>query len=134
MARRTCSVFLILAAAAACGGDLPTVENVLLISIDTCRADVLGCYGGDAGVTPNLDALAAGGVLFETAISPVPITMPAHSSLFTGLTPPHHGVRGNLRHQLDPRHLTLTEMLDGKFSNSAGFISSRVLDRRFGIS
>jgi len=127
--------FVILATAAmlACGDGPPEVHNVVLISLDTCRADALGCYGSDAGATPNLDALAARGVLFETAISPVPITMPAHSSLFTGLTPPHHGVRDNLHHRLDPGHVTLAEMLAGHVVTAAGFVSARVLDRRFGI-
>lgn len=128
--------FVILATAAmfaSCGG-APEIHNVVLISLDTCRADALGCYGGDAGATPNLDAFAARGVLFETAISPVPITMPAHSSLFTGLIPAHHGVRDNLHHRLDTRQLTLAEMLAGRVTAAAGFVSARVLDRRFGIS
>ena len=134
MAIRTSFVILAIAATLACGDGAPAVHNVVLISLDTCRADALGCYGSDAGATPNLDALAARGVLFETAISPVPITMPAHSSLFTGLTPPHHGVRDNLHHRLDPVHVTLAEMLAGHVVTAAGFVSARVLDRRFGIA
>ncbi|MEJ2581249.1 MAG: sulfatase-like hydrolase/transferase [Acidobacteriota bacterium] len=126
-------VLFTVAAALACGG-AHEIENVLLVSIDTCRADALGCYGSDTGATPNLDEFAAGGGLFETAISPVPITMPAHSSLFTGLNPQHHGVRGNLRHRLDPGLTTLAETLAERVDSSVGVISSRVLDRRFGIA
>ncbi len=133
MALRQTLVLFFLAATLACGGSAPEIDNVLLISLDTCRADALGCYGNESGATPNLDALADEGLLFENAISPVPITMPAHSSLFTGLTPPHHGVRGNLDHRLDPSNLTLAEMLAGHVESSAGFISARVLDGRFGI-
>ncbi len=68
--------------------------NVLLVSIDTLRADHLGCYGAKAK-TPTLDRLAATGVLFERALSHVPLTLPSHASLFTGIYPIAHGIRDN---------------------------------------
>ncbi|HYU44056.1 MAG TPA: sulfatase-like hydrolase/transferase, partial [Vicinamibacteria bacterium] len=69
---------------------------VVLVSIDTLRADHLAAYGYRAGRTPHLDALARDGVVFEDVYSHCPLTLPAHASLFTGLLPPHHGVRDNL--------------------------------------
>ena len=69
--------------------------SVLLISMDTTRADRLGCYGSRAGATPNLDRWAAEGVVFENTLTPVPVTLPAHTSLMTGLLPQRHGVRNN---------------------------------------
>ena len=59
------------------------IRQIILISIDTCRADYLDCYGYKDKTTPNISALAAEGVLFENVVSPVPLTMPAHSSLMT---------------------------------------------------
>ena len=58
--------------------------NILLITIDTLRADRLGCYGYKGIKTPNIDALAARGVLFEKAITPVPLTLPGHATILTG--------------------------------------------------
>ena len=69
--------------------------NVLLVSIDTCRADRLSCYGYKRPTTPNIDAVARDGALFKMALTPVPITTPAHSSMFTGTYPPTHGVHLN---------------------------------------
>ena len=76
---------------------LPTITppHVVLISIDTCRADHLGCYGHKSAHTPNLDALADEGVLFEHVIGPAPITLPSHSTMLTGTIPPYHRVRDN---------------------------------------
>ena len=65
----------------------PSTPNVIVITIDTLRADHLGCYGYKQIHTPNLDALAAGGVRFERAYTPVPVTLPAHSAIFTGTYP-----------------------------------------------
>lgn len=70
-------------------------RNVLLITLDTVRADRLGCYGSPAGLTPNIDSLAARGVVFENAIVPVPETCPSHMTMFTGLYPHRHGVYRN---------------------------------------
>jgi arylsulfatase A-like enzyme/Flp pilus assembly protein TadD len=84
--------------ALACGrsdrGSAPA-RNVLLITIDTLRADHLGAYGSRAGTTPHLDRLAARGVVFEQAFTTAPLTLPAHASLLSGLWPFHHGARVN---------------------------------------
>ena len=76
------------------GADLTT--NVLLVVVDTLRADHVGSYGGRAR-TPNMDALARSGVRFERAYSHIPLTGPSHASLFTSLLPRAHGVRNNLQ-------------------------------------
>src|SRR5262245_39036003 len=69
--------------------------SIALITLDTTRADRLGCYGGKLIETPNLDQLASEGVTFDTAISAVPLTLPSHSTMMTGLFPYQHGVRQN---------------------------------------
>src|SRR5262245_16840734 len=69
--------------------------NVLLVTIDTLRADHVGSYGYSSAMTPNLDALAKRGVRFDTALSHVPLTGPSHTSILTGRTPPGHGFRNN---------------------------------------
>src|SRR5436309_14565652 len=69
--------------------------NVLLVTIDTLRADHLGCYGHAGAATPTLDALAARGVRFATAVAHVPLTGPSHASILTGRTPLGHGFRDN---------------------------------------
>ena len=81
--------------AVACGDGAGSQPDVLLITFDTTRADALGSYGGDPGVTPVLDVLAAEGVRFSDCRSVAPLTLPSHVSLFSGLYPPKHGVRDN---------------------------------------
>ena len=109
------------------------IRHIILISIDTCRADYLSCYGYKSKTTPNIDALAAEGVLFENAISPVPQTLPAHSSMFTGTIPPYHGVHDNEGYRLDESNVTLAEILtDAGFTTGAA-ISAFPLDSKFGI-
>jgi arylsulfatase A-like enzyme len=71
----------------------PEGTNVLLVTIDTLRADRLGAYGNDSGLTPNLDRLAQSGVLFENASAVAPLTLPAHASILTGTYPLRHGIR-----------------------------------------
>ncbi len=83
--------------------------SVLLVSIDTLRADHVGVYGAVEAETPRLDALAAAGTRFDTAIAPAPLTLPSHASLLTGLDPPRHGVRHNGVYRLDARIETLAE-------------------------
>ncbi len=108
--------------------------NVLLISIDTCRADRLSCYGYELATTPNIDALAAEGILFEHAISPVPQTLPAHGSMFTGTIPPYHGVHDNFGYHLDKSNITLAEILRDSGFTSGAVISAFVLDSQFGTA
>ena len=108
--------------------------SVLLVTIDTLRADRLGCYGDAAARTPNADALARAGVLFEAAYTPVPITLPAHASILTGLLPPAHGVRGNGAFALGPGPATLAEALKARGRRTAAFIGGFPLSRRFGLA
>lgn len=103
--------------------------NVLLITIDTLRADRLS-----AGLTPNLARLAANGHLFRTAYSHAPLTLPSHASILTGLLPPSLGVRGNGAFRLDAAHLTLAERLGPKGYRTGAFVGAFVLDSRFGLS
>jgi arylsulfatase A-like enzyme/tetratricopeptide (TPR) repeat protein len=108
--------------------------NVLLITLDTTRADRLGIYGYRKGSTPNLDAIAREGVLFEAAFTQVPITLPSHCSIMTGTAVPYHKVRNNGKYKL-PRELdTLAEILKRRGYTTAAFISSFSLDSRFGLS
>jgi choline-sulfatase len=107
--------------------------NILLITLDTTRPDHLGCYGYTKAVTPNIDALARRGVRFDDAVTTVPLTLPAHASILTGLRPFRHGVRTNGGYRLAPEHLTLAEHLDSNGYATAAFVSCFVLDRRFGI-
>src|SRR5207244_96966 len=76
--------------------------SVLLVTVDTLRADRLGCYGDERARTPTIDRLARAGTLFENAFTPVPITLASHASILTGLIPPAHGVRGNGGFALGP--------------------------------
>jgi choline-sulfatase len=107
--------------------------HLLLVTLDTTRADRLGCYGAADAATPNLDRLAARGLRFTDAVSPVPMTLPAHASLMTGLDPPAHGVRVNGIEPLAPEQFTLAEALSDAGYRTAAFVSSFVLDPRFGL-
>jgi len=115
-------------------GDLSPEEwNVVLVTIDTLRADRLGCYGYAEIETPYLDRLASEGILFENALTTVPFTLPAHSSIMTGVYPPVHGVRENVGYALDERLPTLAEDLSAAGRRTGGFVSAFVLDGRWGI-
>ena len=119
----------------ACGRLAPPVpERVVLVSIDTLRADHVGCYGAAEATTPTLDALAARGARFETAISPAPLTLPSHATLLTALDPPEHGVRNNGSYRLREEVPTLAERMHEAGFASAAFVSAFVLDRRFGLA
>jgi arylsulfatase A-like enzyme/tetratricopeptide (TPR) repeat protein len=107
--------------------------NLLLISMDTTRADHLHAYGHLGVRTPNLDGLAAHGVLFSQAITPSPSTLPAHSTLMTGLYPIHHGARANGTFRLSDEAQTLAETLRAAGYRTGAAISAFVLDGRFGL-
>lgn len=107
--------------------------NVLLITLDTTRADALSCYGG-RGATPALDALAARSTRFARAYTPVPQTLPAHASILTGLYPFRHGVRDNLINALGPDPATLATILKGEGYSTAAVVAAAVLDHRFGLA
>ncbi|MFH2001284.1 MAG: sulfatase-like hydrolase/transferase [Planctomycetota bacterium] len=108
--------------------------NLLVITLDTSRADHFGCYGCKEARTPNIDALAASGVLFEEAFTPVPLTLASHASIFTGNFPPYHGVHTNTGKLLDEANQSLAEIFKGKGYTTAAFIGADVLHRRTGIN
>lgn len=112
----------------------PAPRNLLLISIDTLRADRLGSYGYAAAQTPHLDALARAGLRFSQATTVVPLTLPAHASLLTGTFPGWHGVRDNGGFYLGDEQVTLAEVLRDNGYRTGGFIAAFVLDRRWGIA
>ena len=107
--------------------------NLLIITLDTTRADRLGPYGSTSVRTPNLDRLAREGVVFENTWSVAPLTLPAHASLFTGLLPAAHGVRENGGFTLAASQVTLAERLQREGFATAGFAASVVLDESSGM-
>jgi arylsulfatase A-like enzyme/Tfp pilus assembly protein PilF len=107
--------------------------SLILLTLDTTRADHLGDQGAHRGLTPNLDALAAAGARYARAISSTPLTLPAHCSLLTGKDPPGHGVHDNGTASLPADVPTLAKALADRGYVTAAFVSSRVLDRRFGL-
>jgi arylsulfatase A-like enzyme/Flp pilus assembly protein TadD len=110
-------------------------RNVVLVSVDTLRADHLSAYGESVPVsTPHMDRLATEGVLFEQVQSVSPTTLPSHASLFTGLIPPMHGVRDNVGFYLAEGSATLASRLGSHGYRAGGFVGAFVLDSRFGIS
>ena len=108
--------------------------NVILISIDTCRADHLGCYGYNRDTSPNIDRVASGGVVFDHAVTPVPVTLPAHSSMMTGTIPLSHRVRDNDNYQLAESRTTLAELMKDNGYSTGAVIGSFVLNSRTGIN
>ncbi len=106
---------------------------VILITIDTLRADRLSSYGSDRVSTPHIDRVAAEGIRFANASSTVPFTLPAHSSIMTGLYPPSHGVRENVGYVLGADRTTLAERFRDAGYRTGGFVSAFVLDARWGI-
>lgn len=110
-----------------------SIQHVVLISIDTCRADYLSCYEHSRTSTPNIDRVAGEGFLFTHAVSPVPLTLPAHSTMLTGTNPPAHGVRDNLNYHLHADNLTLAEILREQGFATGAVVSAFVMDARFGL-
>ncbi len=107
--------------------------NVLLITVDTLRADHVGAYGYRQIRTPAIDALADTGVLFENAITPAVMTLPSHASILTGLYPPAHGIRDNGDFRLNQSILTLAESLRARGLFTGAVVGSFVLDSMFGL-
>jgi len=127
-------VLLVAVALPSCSGLIdPPIRNVILISIDTCRADYLSCYGYPRKTTPNIDAIADKATLFENVISPVPVTLPSHCSMMTGTIPPHHGVHDNNNYWLNRSNVTLAEVLADNGFATAAFVSAFVLDSQFAL-
>ncbi|MEW6364861.1 MAG: sulfatase-like hydrolase/transferase [Acidobacteriota bacterium] len=108
--------------------------NVLLITLDTTRADHLGAYGYRSVRTPSLDALAKHGVLFEQCVASSPLTLPSHSSIMTGLYPTCHGVRVNGNTALSAAHETLAEAFAAQGYDCGAFVGAFVLDGRWGLN
>ena len=108
--------------------------NVLLFTLDTTRADHLGCYGYPNARTPNIDGLAADGVLFKNTTAQAPLTLPSHSSIFTGTYPFIHGVKDNGGFYLGPEKITLAELLQKKGWATSAFVGAFVLDSRWGLN
>lgn len=108
-------------------------QNVLLVTVDTLRADVLSSYGG-AARTPNLDALAAAGIRFTFAHAHAVVTLPSHSSIMTGRHPFEHGVRDNAGFRLGGAAVTLAEAAQAKGVATGAFVGAFPLDRQFGLA
>ncbi len=106
--------------------------NILLITIDTLRADRLGCYGGTASITPNIDRLAAEGTLFAESYCAMPITLPSHTSILTGLYPRNHRVLSHA-YTLTSEFTTLAEIAKANGYHTAAFVSSHVVDNKYGL-
>ncbi len=108
--------------------------NLLIVTLDTTRADRLGAWNGPADLTPVLDELASESVVFERAYAPVPLTLPSHASLMTGLYPPEHGLRVNSGlNRLSDEVPVLAEMLRRRGYRTGAFVGAFVLDHKFGL-
>jgi len=108
--------------------------NVVLITLDTLRADRLGAYGYTRGSTPVLDRLAREGIRFDDATSPAPLTLPAHATMLSGLLPVTHGLRNNGTGVFPVEPPTLATLLKQSGYATGAFVASFVLDRRFGLA
>ena len=125
---------LVISSARAAGQSSGRRLDLVLITIDTLRADHLGCYGYRKIETPNLDALAAAGSRFSHAYSPVPITLPAHTAIMTGRYPMGTGMHDFSGNKLPPDTATLATILKAQGYETAAFVSAAVLDSRFGLN
>ncbi|MGC2657352.1 MAG: sulfatase-like hydrolase/transferase [Bryobacteraceae bacterium] len=126
---RLCLVLLLAGVAKSAQPSTP----VILISVDTLRADHLGCYQAKRAVTPHIDPLTKNGTLFSQINTPFPLTLPAHVALFTSTFPFANGVEDN-GIPLRPGVPTLTTVLKKAGYHTGAFVGSFVLDRRFGLS
>jgi arylsulfatase A-like enzyme len=122
------------AALLACAPGPDPPRDLLLVSIDTLRADRLGSYGREDAGTPTLDGLAARGTRFLDAMAPTPVTLPSHATLFTGRSPLHHRVRHNGLFALPAAAVTLAERAGAAGFRTAGFVASIVLAERYGVA
>lgn len=124
---------LVLAAACTRRSSVSPGAPVFIVCVDTLRADRLPAYGYRKVETPALDALARDSIVFDNALSHVPLTLPSHASLFTGLLPFQHGVRDNLGYRLSKDHTTLATVLKGAGYSTGAAVSAIVLDHGSGI-
>lgn len=109
-------------------------HNFLLITIDTLRADRLSCYDDRFADTPNIDTLAAKGLIFRRAFAHTPTTLPSHASILTGSTPLYHGIHENSQFILKEKYLTLAEHLQSAGYSTGAFVGAFPLDSRFGLN
>src|SRR3954466_5472836 len=123
--------------AAGCSRPAPeprAAPNVLLIPIDTLRADAVGAYGNRSVSTPWIDRLAAGGVRFTQARASAVVTLPSPATILSGLYPFHHGVRENAGFRFSPQLDTLATLLRARQYRTGAFVSAFPLDARFGLT
>src|SRR6187551_3257071 len=126
---------IVFAAATACAGPTPPrPRNLLIVTLDTTRADRLPPYGFASIDMPAIERLAREGVVFSRAMSVAPLTLPAHASLFTGLYPPHHGIRDNAAAALASDHQTLATRLQAHGFRTGAFVGSTVLSADRGLA
>jgi arylsulfatase A-like enzyme/Tfp pilus assembly protein PilF len=126
------ALFVLALASIGCGEPLKTADRILLVTIDTLRADRLG-YAGSNVETPNLDALAASGTVFLQAVSSAPLTLPSHATILSGLYPTRHGTRDNGTFRVSDDVETVAETLKANGYRTAAFVGAFVLDSRFGL-
>jgi choline-sulfatase len=108
--------------------------NVILVTIDTLRADHVGCYGSSSVKTPTLDSLARDGIMFERAISQVPLTWPSHAVILTGTYPFQNGVQDFTGQPLDPKFRSIAQVLKQRGYSTGAVVSAFVLDRTWGLA
>jgi len=108
--------------------------SVILITMDTTRADRLGCYGFSGIATPTIDLFARRGVRFERCFSTTPLTLPAHTSIMTGTVPPFHGVRDNGGFVVPPGIETLAKVFKARGYTTGAFVGAYVLDSKWGLN
>ncbi|HNX98319.1 MAG TPA: sulfatase, partial [Candidatus Aminicenantes bacterium] len=108
--------------------------NLLLITLDTTRADRIGAYGDARACTPNLDRLAREGARVERAYAEAPLTLPSHVSILTGREPPSHQVRNNGTYALRAEETTLAEILKNAGYSTQAMVAAFVLERKFGLA
>jgi arylsulfatase A-like enzyme/Flp pilus assembly protein TadD len=125
------AAILLSASACAVGDERP---DVLIVTVDTLRADRVGCYGDAEAKTPAMDRLAAGGARFTRASTVAPITLPSHASIFTGRYPASHGVRNNGTFSLPEGEQTLAEVFRDAGWRTGAFVGSYVLARPYGLA
>ena len=128
------AIFALLMLGSAGGAAGQPAYNVVLITLDTLRPDHLGCYGYTAIQTPHIDQLAGAGARFTQAFTPVPVTLPAHTSLLTGIFPLATGVHDFTGNRVPPGAATLAKILHDHGYSTAAFIGAPVLDSRFGLN
>jgi len=126
-------LFVVLIGVAAPLSAAQTKKNVLLITIDTLRADRLSCYSREHVQTPNIDKLAERGVLFSRAFANTSTTLPSHANILLGVSPLYHGVHDNLHFVVREEHLSLAEHLKNNGYATAAFVGAYPLDPRFGL-